>query len=116
MLAEQADRRRGALRRLPGQLEVAVGGHRTVGELDDADAILDGLALDGVVMTLHLAEREAGLQPHGDGDRIDRRIVARIEHRRGDAVAVGPGIVPLAGYFAPAPPIGPPHEGLHTLT
>ncbi len=39
-LAEQADRRRGAFRRLPGQLEIAVGRHRAVGKLDDADAVL----------------------------------------------------------------------------
>ena len=34
-LAEQSDRRRGLRRRRPGQLEIAIGRHRTFGELDD---------------------------------------------------------------------------------
>ncbi len=39
-------------------------------------------------MALHLGERKARLEAHGDGDRVDRRVGARVEHRRRDAIPV----------------------------
>ena len=107
--AEQADRRRGAGGGLPGQLEVAVGRHRAVVELDEPDVLAGVLELDRVVVALDLAEREAGLQAHRNRHRIDRRMRARVEHRRLDAGAVGHRIVDLA----PAEPVGPEVDGLH---
>ena len=103
-LAEQADRRqRAAVGRLPGQLEVAIRRHRAFGELDDARRRPRPVfRRDGVVVALHLGEREAGLQAHGDGDRIDRRVAARIEHRRRDAVAIRHRV----GRLAPTLPVG----------
>ena len=60
-------------------------------------------------MALDLAEREAGLQPHRDAGRIDRRVGRGVEHHRRDAVAVRHGI----GFArAPAAAIGPEVDAL----
>ncbi len=87
-LAEQPDRRRFLGGRLPGELEVAIGRHRAVGERHDARCGIDRVELDGVMMALHLAEREAGREAHRDPGRVDRRMQRGVEHRRRDAVAV----------------------------
>jgi hypothetical protein len=56
-----------------------------------------------VVVALDLAERKAGIEPHGDRDRVGRRLDGGVEHRRRDAVAIGDGIADLApaasGHF-----------------
>ena len=63
-------------------------------------------------MALDLAEREAGLQPHGDAGRIDRGVGRGIEHFGRDAVAVrhriGFGRTPAAAI---APEVDALHDG-----
>jgi hypothetical protein len=61
------------------------------------------------MMALHRREREAGLQVYGDGDGIDRRLLARIEHRWRDVVAIGDGI----GNLYPSLPAGREIDRLH---
>ena len=110
VLAEQPDRRRLLRGRLPGQLEIAVRRHRAFGKADDARAVIGLFGLDRVVMALDLAEREAGLQPHRDAGRIDRRVGRGVEHFGRDAVAVRHGI----GFGrAPAAAVGPEVDALH---
>ncbi|MGY3122695.1 hypothetical protein ACVWXQ_006632 [Bradyrhizobium sp. S3.14.4] len=87
-LAEQANRWCLLRGRLPGQLEIAVGGHGAVSERDDSRRIVRALDLDVMVVTPDLAEREACLQAHRDAGRIDRRVSGGIQHRRRDTVAV----------------------------
>ena len=63
-----------------------------------------------MMMALDLAEREAGLQPHGDAGRIDRRVGRGVEHFGRDAVAIRNGI----GFGrTPAAAIGPEVDALH---
>ncbi len=88
MLAEQADGRRGRRGRLPGQLEVAVGRHHVRIEPHDARIVRRRIDRHGVMRALHVAQRKAGVEMHGDGDRIGRRLERRIKHWRGDAIAI----------------------------
>jgi hypothetical protein len=60
MFAEQPDRGRLFSGRLPGQLEVVIGRHRTFSEPDNARHIVGAFDLDGVVVALHFAERKTG--------------------------------------------------------
>ncbi len=92
MLAEQADRWRRARGRLPGQLEVTIGGDSAISERDDTRRVVGTLDLDVMVVAPDLAEREAGLQAHRDAGRVDRRIPGGVQDCRGDAIAVGHGI------------------------
>ena len=110
VLAEQPDRRRLLGGRLPGQLEIAIRRHRAFGKPDDARAGIGLFGLDRMMVALDLAEREAGLQPHGDAGRIDRRVRRGVEHFGRDAVAVRHGI----GFGrAPAAAVGPEVDALH---
>ena len=109
-LAEQPDRRRLLGRRLPGQFEIAVGRHRAFGKANDARAGVRFFGLDRMMVALDLAEREAGLQPHGDAGRIDRRVRRGVEHFGRDAVAIRHGI----GFGrTPAAAVGPEVDALH---
>src|SRR5207247_1622538 len=83
------DRRSSSGGGCPGQLEVTIRRHRPFGELDDAGILRDLLDCHAVMVALDHAERKAGIEAHRDADRIDRRVLARIEHRRLDAVTVG---------------------------
>ena len=104
MLAEQPDRRRRFGRGFPGQLEIAIGRHRAFREPDDARGVVRAFDFDLMMVALDFAERETGLQAHGDLGRIDRRVVRGVEHRRRDAVAVrhriGRGRAPSAAVAA----------------
>ena len=107
MLAEQPHRRRGSGGRGPCQLKVAIGRRNVIVEPDEANVIGRRIDCDGVMMAFDLAEREAGIEMHRDGDRIGRRLHGRIEHRRRDAVAIRYRIV------GAAPAAAAKIDGLH---
>ena len=107
-LPEKPDRRRVRGRRLPGQLEVAVGRHRPLGEPDQARVRATLLDAHLVMVAPDLAEREAGLQADRDRHGIGRRARPRVEHRRLDPLAVRHGI----GGGAPALPARRKVDGL----
>jgi hypothetical protein len=71
-------------------------------EAYDADIVARRIDLNGVMMAFHIAKREAGIEMRRDGDRIGWHLDARVEHRRGDAVAIRDRIIGRFVCLAPA--------------
>ena len=80
-------------------------------EAYDADIVGRRIDLDGVMMAFHIAEREAGIEMHRDGNRIGRRLDPRIEHRRRDAITIWNRIA--IGFAGLSPAAAAEIDGLH---
>src|ERR1700674_4422825 len=85
---EERGLRHGRSLRAPGELEILVGGHGALGETQGRGLVAGLVQSDLMERALDVAKSESRIELHLDRHGVDLAGLGRIEHRRGDAVAV----------------------------